>query len=684
MRILKIVDGFVTNSSSSGNTILLALKKGKKLGEMLEKIGLSSEFTDRFEEEHGLDDSYLNDWVEDDYLDLNIYDLQEDYDILKALIITHGFGGEIEDVDHSDFRKKFYDEFLGEDLPLKLVGNDFLFLHSLNEDLQYDHEEKEDIKNRIWYLIEQIKNPSSEISPRQPKTYVVRELLEPRQKGVIEELEQLIQTRIPVIESIVVATIENFLALEEKDRNSRYSKESNLAPQIEGFKLDGGDVVALGFSFRMNYQGPKIFPISIKYLKKLKILDMGYYKWNVIPKLFGNPNTVEILRFPSNILFKSPPESIGKLLSLKRLNISDCRGKILPESLGMLKRLEVLDVHNCNRGLFREEENIPTVIPSTLGFLRALIILNLKDNNIEAVPNSIGNLESLLYLNLSRNHIKILPDNICNLKNLKELIIYGNLLVKLPDSFGELSSLIKCTLNGNKLKRLPDDLGGLSLLESLNLSSNNLSRLPISFGNLYNLKFLDLSKNTLLVLPENFGELKSLEVLNVEENELESIPDSIGNLSKLKELNLDKCKLKTLPISIGNLKSLENLRLYDCLLKKLPESIGNLENLQDLTISSNLIEQLPNSIGNLHSLKKLVIYNNKLEELPDTIGAMVSLESIIMGENPMKKLLTSLLRLNNLKSLWIDNNQMSAFKNDPESIKILDELEKKGTYIRID
>ena len=52
MRILKIIDGYVTNSSSSGVTIVVALKKGKKLGDILEKIGLSSEFAYRFDEDN--------------------------------------------------------------------------------------------------------------------------------------------------------------------------------------------------------------------------------------------------------------------------------------------------------------------------------------------------------------------------------------------------------------------------------------------------------------------------------------------------------------------------------------------------------------------------------------------------------------------------------------------------------
>jgi len=39
MKIIKIIDGFITNSSSSGVGIILALQKGVGLVEILKKLG---------------------------------------------------------------------------------------------------------------------------------------------------------------------------------------------------------------------------------------------------------------------------------------------------------------------------------------------------------------------------------------------------------------------------------------------------------------------------------------------------------------------------------------------------------------------------------------------------------------------------------------------------------------------
>ncbi|MFX0019470.1 MAG: hypothetical protein ACFFAF_12175 [Candidatus Hermodarchaeota archaeon] len=510
MKILKIIDGFVTNSSSVGTTIVAILKKGKNLGEMLEKIGLSSEFTARFDDKHGLNESILKWWIEDDYLDPNIYDLREEYEILQALIITYGYNGEVDDVDHSDFRKKFYDKIRLESLPLKLVGDDFILLHRLDSELEYEHEVKEDTKNKVWLFIEQLKNPEVKIEPRQPQSIEVKCLLEAKQREVIEEFERIIKTRIPVIKTINLASVEDFLSLGQK---KRVWGTGNLIPDIEGFKAEGRDIVALGFRFKLNNQDPKTFPLSISQLSRLKILDLCFYNWKDTPEIFGNPNSIEILRFPSYCKFKTPPESLGKMSSLKRLSICDCKGRILPESIGNLKELEILQLknNNCRRIIYKEKGKVPTVIPETIGHLKSLIILDLSYNNIDTIPDSLGELKSLQYIDLSCNHILKLPKNFGNLKKLKELYMYGNQLKFLPDSFGELELLKKCNLSGNNLTEFPNSIGNIIFLEEFRISKNPLNSLPASLSDLKNLKNLWIDPaqmNTFQKDPE------SLKVLN--------------------------------------------------------------------------------------------------------------------------------------------------------------------------
>ncbi|MFX1344104.1 MAG: leucine-rich repeat domain-containing protein [Promethearchaeota archaeon] len=465
MKIIKFIDGFITNSSSVGTTIVVALKKGLDLGEMLEKIGLSAEFASRFEDKYGTNEISLDWCVKDGILDSNIYDLH-DYEILLGHITTHGFGGEIEDVDHSEFRTRFYDKIRVADLPLELINKDFILLHSIGEDLTYDHETKEDTKNRIWLVIEQLKNPEAQIEPRQPKSFEIRRSLEPAQKQVLEEFEKLIETRFPVVEEINISTIKDFLALKERDQ---YQAMEGLMPKIEGFKMEGGNIIALGFYFKINNQDRKNLPVSIAKLSYLKMLDLCFYRWVDIPETFGNPKSVEILRFPSYIKFKTSPESLGKMTSLKRLHISDCKGSILPESIRNLKDLEVLQLRNNNskRLFFDEKGKIPTVIPKTIGNLKSLIILDLDYNNIETVPDSLGNLNSLQYLDLSGNYILKLPRTFGNLKELRSLNLYGNQLTSLPDSFRELGNLRSLSIGEEQIALLEKDPSSRKILSEL-------------------------------------------------------------------------------------------------------------------------------------------------------------------------------------------------------------------------
>ena len=58
MRIIKIIDNFVSNSSSAGTTILLAVKKGKNFSSLMRSLGIpESEIKDYVED---LDERWLH------------------------------------------------------------------------------------------------------------------------------------------------------------------------------------------------------------------------------------------------------------------------------------------------------------------------------------------------------------------------------------------------------------------------------------------------------------------------------------------------------------------------------------------------------------------------------------------------------------------------------------------------
>jgi len=127
---------------------------------MLEKIGLSAEFINRFDEDPMFNvERKLKNYIEDDILDSNIYKLREDYDILTARIVYDAFGDDICEIDYSDFRYKFYSELIvrNKNQPIKLVGDDFILLGDTGR-FYYPHRDeiREKFKTTIKDFIDEL------------------------------------------------------------------------------------------------------------------------------------------------------------------------------------------------------------------------------------------------------------------------------------------------------------------------------------------------------------------------------------------------------------------------------------------------------------------------------------------------------------------------------------------------
>ncbi|MFW9867035.1 MAG: hypothetical protein ACFFEN_13145 [Candidatus Thorarchaeota archaeon] len=79
MRIIKITDGFVTNSSSYNGTMVLATRKNMDLKDILPMVGIpSSEY-------------YVFNKYKDEY-DIEIEDLIEEYNIFEVSRVIYAYG----------------------------------------------------------------------------------------------------------------------------------------------------------------------------------------------------------------------------------------------------------------------------------------------------------------------------------------------------------------------------------------------------------------------------------------------------------------------------------------------------------------------------------------------------------------------------------------------------------------
>jgi Leucine-rich repeat (LRR) protein len=70
--------------------------------------------------------------------------------------------------------------------------------------------------------------------------------------------------------------------------------------------------------------------------------------------------------------------------------------------------------------------NLTGALPSQIGKLKNLTVLNASNNQMTGVPAEIGQLSNLETLDLSNNQITGLPNELANLKKLKTLNLSGN------------------------------------------------------------------------------------------------------------------------------------------------------------------------------------------------------------------------------------------------------------------
>ncbi|GAB2282911.1 Plant intracellular Ras-group- LRR protein 4 [Dionaea muscipula] len=261
-------------------------------------------------------------------------------------------------------------------------------------------------------------------------------------------------------------------------------------------------------------------------------------------------------------------------------------------------------------------------LPDSIGKLLGLVTLDLSENRLVTLPSTIGGLSSLTKLDLHSNRIVELPESIGDLLNLVYLDLSGNQLSRLPPSIGRLVHMENLNLSSNQLASLPDTIGSLVSLKKLDMETNNIEELPHTIGQCTALKEIFVDYNRLKALPEALGKMESLEVLSLRYNNVRQLPTTMASLVKLRELNLSFNELESVPESLCFATSLVKLNIGNNFanLRYLPRSIGNLENLEELDISNNQIHTLPDSFRLLTQLRVLRADQNPFEVPPRQIA----------------------------------------------------------------
>ncbi|KAA0067566.1 phytosulfokine receptor 1-like [Cucumis melo var. makuwa] len=314
------------------------------------------------------------------------------------------------------------------------------------------------------------------------------------------------------------------------------------------------------------------------------------------------------LELPGEKLRGNVSESLGDLVQLKTLNLSDnFLTNSFPSNLFSLQNLEVVDLSSND---FYGYAPFNITSPS-------ITFLDISKNKLigEVDPGFCHIAKQIQALKLSSNrlHGKVLPG-------------FGNC------SFLEELSLASNFLSGD----LPQDLFAMSKLKVLDLSDNGFSgELSFQIGNLSNLVYLDISFNQFSrLLPDVFFNLRTLEQFAASSNNFTGVlPVSLGNSPSITSLSLDNnsfsgsidvinCSAMVRLVSlnlgsnhfigqIGSLSSCSQLRIVNLGKNRLdgdfPESFKNLRSLSHFSISRNGIRNLSAALTALQHCKNLTV-----------------------------------------------------------------------------
>ncbi|KAM5575912.1 TMV resistance protein N-like [Rosa sericea] len=346
------------------------------------------------------------------------------------------------------------------------------------------------------------------------------------------------------------------------------------------------------------------FSGNIKYLsKKLQFLDWDECPLDSFPSDFQPDYLVELHMHSSRIKQLWRGQRGWRMLRL--IDMSGAQYLMSTPDFTEVPYLDTLVLQDCT--------SLVEVHPS-LGFLKKLVYLNMRNcNSVERIPPFAG-LESLQFLSLS----------LCSR------------LKKFPEIEGNIKSLLELHLDGTSIEELPSSVECLTGLTLLNLTDcKNLLHLPSTIQCLTSLKSLYLTGCSKLVdIPENLNSLECLEELYLGGTAIRELLFLVG-MKNLKSLSCQGCKGHAptgllLPASLWRLTSLIKLELSDCNLMDgaIPNDLSGLCSLRMLYLGGNSFVRLPESISQLSKLETLGLSNCRqlqlVPKLPSSVGNVLA------------------------------------------------------------
>lgn len=260
------------------------------------------------------------------------------------------------------------------------------------------------------------------------------------------------------------------------------------------------------------------------------VLDQSNVEW--LPYELGNLRNLKMLSIRNGKL-QQLNTGLWNCSNLRTLHAS-CRGDVLPGGISQLRQLDTLILDMPMKRVPEELFECRSLVKlSLISLLRGVVI-----------PNQFHNLTALQELSLSGEYVseenaqrQEIPSSIGMLQNLKVLELWYLGVTDLKTSLNGLRQLKKLSLSGNRITSIAGAFRGLDNLEELDLSSSAFQAISGELAELRNLKMLNLTYSRVQYIQDGFASLQNLQSLNLSSTQISYFPDALTKLPKLNEVD---------------------------------------------------------------------------------------------------------------------------------------------------